>query len=33
MHKAYDMSKMHYIQGDTDSMTWAISGDTNRGPE
>ncbi|KAA6356186.1 MAG: hypothetical protein EZS28_048287, partial [Streblomastix strix] len=22
----FDMNRMHYILGDTDSMTWAISG-------
>ncbi|KAA6382637.1 MAG: hypothetical protein EZS28_021836 [Streblomastix strix] len=33
MHKAYDMNRMHFIQCDTDSLTWAISGDSNRGPE
>ncbi|KAA6378633.1 MAG: hypothetical protein EZS28_025840 [Streblomastix strix] len=25
-HTAFDMNRMHYICGDTDSMTWAISG-------
>ncbi|KAA6398659.1 MAG: hypothetical protein EZS28_005822 [Streblomastix strix] len=24
---------MHFVQGDTDSLTWAISGNPNRGPE
>ncbi|KAA6358538.1 MAG: hypothetical protein EZS28_045935, partial [Streblomastix strix] len=23
---SFDMNRMHYICGDTDSMTWAISG-------
>ncbi|KAA6365836.1 MAG: hypothetical protein EZS28_038637 [Streblomastix strix] len=33
MYKAYDMQKMHFIQCDTDSLTYAISGDPTRGPE
>ncbi|KAA6353965.1 MAG: hypothetical protein EZS28_050508 [Streblomastix strix] len=33
MHKAYDMQRMPFIQCDTDSLTWAISGDSNGGPE
>ncbi|KAA6400265.1 MAG: hypothetical protein EZS28_004211 [Streblomastix strix] len=33
MYNAYDMNRMHFIQCDTDSLTWAISGDSNRGPE
>ncbi|KAA6398677.1 MAG: hypothetical protein EZS28_005791 [Streblomastix strix] len=33
MYKAYDMSRMHFVQCDTDSLTWVISGDSNRGPE
>ncbi|KAA6399667.1 MAG: hypothetical protein EZS28_004800 [Streblomastix strix] len=30
---AYNMNRMHFIQGDTDSLTWAISGNPNRGPD
>ncbi|KAA6387050.1 MAG: hypothetical protein EZS28_017422 [Streblomastix strix] len=30
---SYDMNKMHFVQGDTDSLTFAISGNINRGPE
>ncbi|KAA6385425.1 MAG: hypothetical protein EZS28_019048 [Streblomastix strix] len=30
---SYNMSMMHFTQGDTDSLTWAISGNPNRGPE
>ena len=26
MEKAFDMSRIHYVEGDTDSMYWAISG-------
>jgi hypothetical protein len=26
VHKAFDMNRMHFIEGDTDSMYWAISG-------
>ncbi|KAA6396830.1 MAG: hypothetical protein EZS28_007638 [Streblomastix strix] len=26
MAKTFEMNKQHYICGDTDSMTWAISG-------
>ncbi|KAA6366301.1 MAG: hypothetical protein EZS28_038172 [Streblomastix strix] len=33
VYKAYVMNRMHFIQYDTDSLTWAISGDSNRGPE
>ncbi|KAA6383853.1 MAG: hypothetical protein EZS28_020623 [Streblomastix strix] len=33
MNKAYDMNKMHFVQGDTDSLTWAISDNLNRGPD
>ncbi|KAA6369906.1 MAG: hypothetical protein EZS28_034567, partial [Streblomastix strix] len=33
MNKAYDMSRMHFVQGDTDSLTWAISSNPNRGPD
>ncbi|KAA6388753.1 MAG: hypothetical protein EZS28_015721 [Streblomastix strix] len=33
MNKAYNMSRMHFVQGDTDSLTWAISGSPNRGPD
>jgi hypothetical protein len=28
MHKCLDMSKIHFIEGDTDSSYWAISGDS-----
>jgi hypothetical protein len=27
MYKCLDMSKIHFIEGDTDSMYWAVSGD------
>ena len=30
MYKAFDMSRIHFVEGDTDSMYWAISGDPNR---
>ncbi|KAA6387783.1 MAG: hypothetical protein EZS28_016692 [Streblomastix strix] len=33
MNKAYDMSRMHFVQGDTDSLTWAIRGNPNRCPD
>ncbi|KAA6378570.1 MAG: hypothetical protein EZS28_025906 [Streblomastix strix] len=33
MKKAYDMQKMHFVQEDTDSLTWAISGNVSRGPD
>ncbi|KAA6354907.1 MAG: hypothetical protein EZS28_049566, partial [Streblomastix strix] len=33
MYKAFDMNRMHFIQFVTDSLTQAISGDSNRGPE
>ncbi|KAA6398613.1 MAG: hypothetical protein EZS28_005858 [Streblomastix strix] len=33
MNKAYDMSRMHFVQRDTDSLTWAISDNPNRGPD
>ncbi|KAA6378565.1 MAG: hypothetical protein EZS28_025908 [Streblomastix strix] len=33
MNKAYDMSRMHFVQGDTDNLTWAICGNVNRGPD
>jgi hypothetical protein len=29
MYKCLDMSKIHFIEGDTDSMYWAIAGDPN----
>jgi hypothetical protein len=29
MYKAFDMDKMHFVEGDTDSMYWAISGKIN----
>ncbi|KAA6370296.1 MAG: hypothetical protein EZS28_034177, partial [Streblomastix strix] len=31
--QAFDQTKMHVVQLDTDSLTLAISGDKNRGPE
>ncbi|KAA6404463.1 MAG: hypothetical protein EZS28_000014 [Streblomastix strix] len=33
MYKAYDMSRMHFVQYNTDSLTCAISGNQNRGPD
>ena len=30
MHKAFDMERLHFVEGDTDSMYWAISGDPER---
>ena len=30
MHKAFDMERMHFVEGDTDSMYWAISGDPTK---
>ncbi|KAA6387848.1 MAG: hypothetical protein EZS28_016627 [Streblomastix strix] len=33
MHKAYDMNRMQFVQGDTDSLTWAISANPNRNSE
>ena len=30
MHKAFDMERIHFVEGDTDSMYWAISGDPNK---
>ncbi|KAA6374177.1 MAG: hypothetical protein EZS28_030296, partial [Streblomastix strix] len=27
----FDMNRMHYICGDTDQMTWAISGNADEG--
>ncbi|KAA6400048.1 MAG: hypothetical protein EZS28_004436 [Streblomastix strix] len=33
MYKAYGMSRMHFVQEDTDSLTWAISGNPNRGTD
>ncbi|KAA6400250.1 MAG: hypothetical protein EZS28_004229 [Streblomastix strix] len=29
MHKCLDMNKIHFIEGDTDSAYWAISGNSN----
>jgi hypothetical protein len=26
MYKCLDMSKIHFVEGDTDSMYWAVSG-------
>ena len=31
MYKCLDMDKIHFIEGDTDSMYWAIAGDPNDG--
>ncbi|KAA6387444.1 MAG: hypothetical protein EZS28_017029 [Streblomastix strix] len=28
MYKAFDMSKLHFVEGDTDSAYWAVSGST-----
>ncbi|KAA6379203.1 MAG: hypothetical protein EZS28_025270 [Streblomastix strix] len=33
LYKAFDQTKMHIVQLDTDSLTLAICGDKNRGPE
>ena len=30
MERCLDMNKIHFVEGDTDSMYWAISGDKNR---
>ena len=30
MYKAFDMDRIHFIEGDTDSMYWAIAGDPTR---
>ena len=30
MEKCLDMNKIHFVEGDTDSMYWAISGDASR---
>ena len=30
MYKAFDMTRMHFVEGDTDSMYWAISGDPTK---
>ncbi len=32
MHRAFDMTKMHYCFGDTDSMYWAISNEAGGFP-
>jgi hypothetical protein len=29
MYRCLDMDKIHFIEGDTDSAYWAISGDPN----
>jgi hypothetical protein len=26
MYKCLDMSRLHFVEGDTDSMYWAVSG-------
>ncbi|KAA6367687.1 MAG: hypothetical protein EZS28_036786 [Streblomastix strix] len=31
MHKCLDMNKLHFVEGDTDSAYWAVSGDANAG--
>ncbi|KAA6353620.1 MAG: hypothetical protein EZS28_050853 [Streblomastix strix] len=31
MHKAFDMEKMHFVEGDTDSAYWAVSGSAEAG--
>ncbi|KAA6366640.1 MAG: hypothetical protein EZS28_037833 [Streblomastix strix] len=31
MHKAFDMEKMHFVEGDTDSAYWAVSGSADAG--
>ncbi|KAA6369747.1 MAG: hypothetical protein EZS28_034726 [Streblomastix strix] len=31
MHKAFDMSKLHFVEGDTDSAYWAVSGSADAG--
>jgi hypothetical protein len=33
MYKAYDMNRMHYIEGDTDSLYWAVAGKITESPE
>ena len=30
MYKAFDTEKIHFIEGDTDSMYWAISGNPDK---
>ncbi|KAA6371919.1 MAG: hypothetical protein EZS28_032554 [Streblomastix strix] len=31
MHKAFDMDKMHFVEGDTDSAYWAVRGSADAG--
>ncbi|KAA6403126.1 MAG: hypothetical protein EZS28_001355 [Streblomastix strix] len=31
MNKCFDMDKLHFVEGDTDSAYWAVSGDENAG--
>ncbi|KAA6376981.1 MAG: hypothetical protein EZS28_027492 [Streblomastix strix] len=31
MHKAFDVTKLHFVEGDTDSAYWAVSGDASAG--
>jgi hypothetical protein len=31
MYKCLDMTRIHFIEGDTDSMYWAVAGDPNEG--
>jgi hypothetical protein len=33
MYKAYDMNSMHYVEGDTDSLYWAVAGKITESPE
>jgi hypothetical protein len=30
MNKCLDMSKIHFVEGDTDSMYWAVAGKITR---
>ncbi|KAA6375414.1 MAG: hypothetical protein EZS28_029059 [Streblomastix strix] len=31
MYKCFDMDKLHFVEGDTDSAYWSVSGDENAG--
>jgi hypothetical protein len=33
MYKSFDMNKMHYIEGDTDSLYWAVAGKITDSPQ
>jgi hypothetical protein len=33
MYKAFDINKMHYVEGDTDSLYWAVAGKITEAPE